>query len=361
MLAAVGTVGTDDGVSIAVQLIDRRSGQSSASAELRVSTADGASILVNPTFAGSTGTLCIVLSISEPKSTGMVKKVDPTTGQSFELEGRSWTTHHELVYFDGNKASFAGPFVIDDAPSLANVNVGASDEDLFLWTINEPAHVVTEKGSSIEPVAVLSVYPIGTGDARASMAAPGPWPVNGEPIVSLENDRVARLIDGTTFQDYSIGTGVIQHFRIESLDRVGSKPSPAWAERLSDGTPFVSAPGVGVAAIIDPADRYRTQGLLTYERAEYALGAPDRKAFVSGPTTTMYVLGSKDVGGLAAYDLLTGKQLFSWGGQHFSGITRIGDDSLLAVSPESPQLSIFDLSLRPIAITEVNIDVVAIY
>jgi hypothetical protein len=361
-IATVRITQGEAGATVSVSELDAKTGAPILSGSLQLPDVSGeSSLLVTPIFAADSTTLCMVLALTSPSPTLPLKKLDPSTGQELELFGATWMSHHELAFFDGKAGTFIGPFDLGDEPSLALCNVGANDDSLFLWTIDEPARVVTEKGTGLEPETSVSVFPIGQGKSTARWAAPGPWPVNGESVIAVAGGDIVRLILGTTLQVYSAEQGLIHEMEIPLLANVRAKPSAARMDLLGDGTLLLSAPAVGAAIIVDPASGFDTVATLSYPVPRYAGGAPERKCALSLDRRTIYVLGDANEGGLRAYDAKSGSTWRTYAsGQHFSGLQVLSDGTLLAVSPESPRLAAFNEGLEPVANGDVDLDVLAI-
>lgn len=348
------------GATVSVSYVDAKMGATTVTAVLVLpDLPQGTSLLVTPVFAEDSTTLCLVLSVTIPSPTGPIRKTDPDTGFVLQLDGAIWTSHHEIAFFDGVRASFAGPFDLDDAPALASVNVVATDKDLWLWTIDEPISIVKEKGSDAAPIARLSVFPLGSGQPRLVTAAPGPWPVNGEPLLPLATGEIARLVYGSDLQVYSSVDGTAETVVFPQLF-VGAKPSEPTMERRDDGTLFISAPVLGTALIVDPGQEFEVVRQVSYPIPLYAAGG--RQAVLSPTGDALYVLGDYRIGGsLACYDTASGKLRSSYrSGQQFSSLQLLGSGDLVAVGPTSPKLGTFTPDLEPIDFADTDIDIVAL-
>jgi hypothetical protein len=348
------------GASVSVSYVDAKTGATTVTADLLLpDLPQGTSLLVTPTFAEDSTTLCLVLSVTTPSPTGPVRKSDPDTGLVLELQGAVWTSHHEIAFFDGTRATFAGPFDLADAPSLASVNVVATGKDLWLWTIDEPISIVKEKGSNAAAVTRLSVFPLGSGQPRLVTPAPGPWPVNGEPVIPLANGQISRLVYGSDLQIYSSGDATAETVVLPQLF-VGAKPSEPAMERRDDGTLFISTPVLGTALVVDPAHAFEVVRQVSYPVPLYAAGG--RQAALSPAGDALYVLGDYRTGGsLACYDTASGNLRSSYrSGQQFSGLQLLESGDLVAVAPTSPKLGTFTPDLEPIDFADTDIDIVAL-
>lgn len=362
-LGLVSVVQYQSRTALTVSFVDITSGQVTRHGRVELSDLpSGTSLLVTPTFAADSVTLCLVLSITVPTDVHSITRIDPRTGGTETIQAATWVSHHALLYFDGRSGSFAGPFHLSDAPSLARVNVFADDRDLFLWTIDEPAAVLRSKdpGASA-PVPRLSAFPLGSGTARFTKPAPGPWPVNAEPIVRLMSGDIGRVVYGMELQVYSAADGAMTTFPIPQLEAVKAKPAFATMEARPDGMLFLTKPGIGSAVLIDPAQSYRAIAAVTYPIPVHASGAPSSKAALSTAGDTVYVLGGADTDGVAAYDMVTGarKALYA-NGQQFSGIHQLSSGDILAVGVTAPRLTLLTPDLEVIGKGDTDMQIVAI-
>jgi len=359
-LTSISQDGAD--AALTVSLLDTTTGTTSLRRTCKLPNVPAdASLLVTPAWAVDSTVLCLVLSITVPTWTGLITKVDPLTGAGVDVQTANWRSHHELLYFDGKKGDFIGPLDLDDAPSLASVNAVATDKELFLWTIDEPASFIREKGSDAAPSTRLSVFSLGSGKPGRVMSAPGPWPVNGEPVLPLGTGQVGRLVYGTDLHVYSSTDDSIQGVNFPQLT-VAARPSAPTIESRKDGTLFISAPVLGQALIVDPAKEFSIITSVSYPPPLYAGGAPDSKAALSASGDTLYVLGDPQTGGLAAYDTASGKIRDAFASaQQFSGVQLLQDGNILAVAPDAPRLGVFGPDLNSIFSADTDIDVVAIF
>ncbi|HXM54360.1 MAG TPA: hypothetical protein VOB72_03150 [Candidatus Dormibacteraeota bacterium] len=355
---ALTTVGESAGrAAVSVVLVDAASAAAVSQGTLTLRNfPEGALLLVTPTFAADSTTVALVLSISVPASRRTIRKLNPLTGELRDVATATWTSHHELAYFDRGTASFAGPFDLADAPSLARVTAIASASDLFLWSIDEAA--------AIHPrVAIprLAAYPLGSGRARFSVPAVGPWPVNGEPVAVLASGDVARLAYGRQVEVYSTRTGRATEVPIPELQGESAQPGAPAMEPRGDGTVFINNPAIGRAVVADPARSFAAVSTFTYPRPAAAIGGTESKAVLSGDGRTLYVLGGSQTGGLSAYDAATAKLVASYShGEHYTGIYQLAGGTLLAISPTSPRLVFFSPSLEPTGTADTDLHVAAV-
>src|SRR5258708_27926794 len=164
-------------------------------------------LLVTPAFAADSATVGLVLSVTVRSNISTISNLNPNTGQMPKVPTATWTSHHELAYFDVRSQLFNGPFDLADGASLARVSVIADDKDLFLWTVREAIAARSPKGFKsrlpIRPVQRLAAYPLGSAQARFSVPTAEPWPVSGEPVTLLPTGEIARLAYPPTGHVYS--------------------------------------------------------------------------------------------------------------------------------------------------------------
>jgi hypothetical protein len=363
-LLGLVSIAEDTEIQLSVSFLDAGSGATTSQGTLDlVGVPQGTSLLITSSFAADSTTLCLILSITVPTPTGMITKPDPVTGGVLQLAGATWVSHHALVYFDGSTSAFTGPFDLADAPSLARVNVTASDTDVYVWTMDEPAAIFRMKGAEGPmPTPRLSVFPLGLGTPRVIVAAPDAWPVNGEPCLPLGSGQIARLVYGTDLEIYSAGDGTMTRFPIPPLAEIGAKPSAPTMELRENGTIFLSAPAIGRAVVVDPSKSFGVLANVSYRPPLYAAGAPSGKAALAAAGDLLYVLGDTQVGGVAAYNVISGLVQQSYtDDRHYSGLHILPSGNLVAVAPTSPRLTILSGTLASIAQMDPELDVVAVY
>jgi hypothetical protein len=323
---------------------------------------EGTNILATPVFAPGTTTIAVVLAITEPGATRMIRKIDPLTGGLVTLPGTTYTSHHALAYFDTSSGAFTGPFHLDNAPALALTTAAANGSDLFLWTTAEPQASPSTKGrGSPAPLPHISAFPLGSGQARFSVLAANPWPAS-EPVVTLPSGDIARLVNGRTVQVCSAKTGDLTQTTIAPLNVAAAKPSAITMQTRPDGTVFITKPGIGRAVIADPADSFRVTTELSFPVPASPLGAPLSKAVLSASGDTLYVLGAAKTGGVSAYDVATGKLTASYSqGGGYSGLYLLPSGTLLAVSAANPRLTFYSSSLSPLGTAETSLQISAAF
>ncbi len=323
---------------------------------------EGTNILATPVFAPGTTTIAVVLAITEPGATRMIRKIDPLTGGLVTLPGTTYTSHHALAYFDTSSGAFTGPFHLDNAPALALTTAAANGSDLFLWTTAEPQATPSTKGrGSPAPLPHISAFPLGSGQARFSVPAASPWPAS-EPVVTLPSGDIARLVNGRTVQVCSAKTGDLTQTTIAPLNVATAKPSAITMQTRPDGTVFITKPGIGRAVIADPADSFRVKTEISFPVPTSPLGAPLSKAVLSASGDTLYVLGAAKTGGVSAYDVATGKLTASYShGGGYSGLYLLPSGTLLAVSAANPRLTFYSASLSPLGTAETSLQISAAF
>ena len=348
------------GAKVTLALVDSASAGISKQGSLTITgVTDGASILATPVFAPGTSTVAVVLAITEPTQRQLTHKAEPHTGRVLPMHAVTWTSRHALAYFDSRSGEFAGPFHLGNAPSLALTTVAANSSDLFLWTTREPQPA--QARPQAPPLPWVSVFPLGSGQARVSVPSPAPW-LAGEPVVTLSTGEVGRLVNGRAVQVSSARTGEVTQTTIAPLSVTRAKPSAVTMESRPDGTVFLTKPGVGRAVVADPADSFRVRAEVSFPAPASPLGAPWSKAALSPAGDTLYVLGGAKTGGVAAYDVATGKLAGSYShGRQYFGLYQLPSGTLLTVSPENPRLEFFSPGLSPLGTVATSLHVSAVF
>jgi hypothetical protein len=323
-----------------------------------------ANILVTPVFAPGSAIIPVVMAITVPTGRRLIRKADSRTGGMTSRWATTWRSHHALAYFDQGSATFAGPFHLADEPSLALSTAAANSSDLLIWTTREPQPDDQDdpaKPRSRELLSRVSAFPLGSGKARFSVPASGPWP-GGEPVVTLPNGDVARLVRGRDVQVCSARTGEVTELAVAPFSRIRAKPSAVTMQACPDGTVFMTKPGAGVAVVADPADSFRARADIRFPVPASPFGAPWSKAVLSQAGDILYVLGPASAGGLSAYHVATGALTASHSeGRHYAGLYRLSSGTLLAVAPESPRLAFFSPALRPVGTADTSLNVSAVF
>ena len=351
----------DDGARVTLTLIDAASAAIAQQGSVTVTgVPDEANILVTPVFAPDSAIIALVLAITVPASTRVIRKADSRTG-SVTSRATTWKSHHALAYFDRDSGAFTGPFHLSDEPSLALSTAAANNSDLVLWTTREPQPSDPAETRAQALLSRVSVFPLGSGRARFSGPTPAPWP-GGEPVVALQNGDVARLVRGRDVQVCSARTGTVTELAIAPLSRDRAKPSAVTMQRRLDGTVFMTKPGAGVAVLADPADSFRAKAHIRFPVPASPYGAPWSKAVLAPAGDILYVLGSAGTGGLCAYDVPSGALTASFSeGRHYAGLYQMPSGTLLAVGTENPRLTFFSSTLSPLGTAETSLHISAVF
>jgi hypothetical protein len=351
------------GAKVTLTLVDSTSAVVEKQGSLTITDIpDGTNILPTPVFAPGTATIAVVLAITEPGDKRLVSKKDPHTGAPAPMHAVTWTSHHALAYFDSRSGSFAGPFHLGNAPALALTTAAANGSDLFLWTTQEPQPDHSGKSRPRPaPLPWVSAFPLGSGRARVSVPSPAPWP-GGEPVVTLANSDVARLVNGRTVQVSSAKTGEVTQVTIGALNVIRAKPSAVTMQSRPDGTVFITKPGIGRAVIADPAEEFRVTAEVSFPVPAIPLGAPWSKAVLSPSGETLYVLGGAKAGGVSAYDVATGALTASYSdGATYAGLYQLPSGTLLAVSAANPRLAFFSPALSLLGTADTSLQISAVF
>ncbi|MGH3196855.1 MAG: hypothetical protein ACRDOH_08875 [Streptosporangiaceae bacterium] len=360
---ALATVhGVDDGARVTLTLIDAASAAIAQQGSVTLAgVPDGANILVSPVFAPDSAIIALVLAITVPSSRRVIRKAHPHTGGVTSQRATTWRSHHALAYFDRGNGAFTGPFHLSDEPSLALSTAAANDSDLVLWTTREPQPGDSAETRARALMSRVSVFPLGSGKARFSGPAPAPWP-GGEPVVTLPNGDVARLVRGRDVQVCSARTGNVTELAVAPLSRIRAKQSAVTMQAGPDGSVFMTKPGAGVAVVADPADSFRTRAHVRFPVPASPYGAPWSKAVLAPAGDTLYVLGSAGTGGLCAYDMASGALTASFSeGRQYSGLYQLPSGALLAVGTENPRLAFFSSDLSPLGTADTSLHVSAVF
>jgi hypothetical protein len=317
--------------------------------------AAGSSIIATPVFAPGTTTIALVLGVTEPTDPQPAVRRGSGHRAAVPFQAVTWVTHHELAYFDTASGCFSGPFSLGNAPALALHTAAANSADLFLWTTAEP-RPGSPKGTAA-PLPWISAFPLGSGTARFCVPAPGPRP-GGEPVATLPGGDIARLVNSTSVQVASAGTGEVTQTAISALGRLLAKPSAVTMTMRPDGSVFLAKPGAGRALITDPMASFGVLSQVEFPPPPYPGGGPSSKAVLSASGKTLYVLGGAGSGGLSAYDVASGTLTGSYSrGTHYNGLYLLPCGDLLAVGPANPRAEFFspDLDLLGTATTTLQI------
>lgn len=362
---ATTVLATVDGISggqrITLTLVDKAQLTVTAQGSIDITgIPDGTNILVTPVFATGTTVIPVVLAITVPTPAGSARKVDPVTGKPGTYPATAYRSQHAIAYFDSATSVISGPYYVHDEPSLALTTVAANSTQLFVVTTKEPQPAASLPAKA--PVSQMHAYPLGSGKARFSVPAFGPWP-GGEPVVTLGNGDIARLVNGRTIQVFGAKNGDLTQHTVAPINAVRAKPSSLTMETRSDGTVFLTKPGIGKAVIADPAHEFKTVREVTFPVPDKPAGTPWSKAVLSADASTLYTVGSAKTGGLAAYDVKTGALAGMYSQEEqYTGVYLMPSGSLLAVSgPANPRLSFFSPGLSPLGTASTTMQVAAVY
>lgn len=360
-LADVSATGSEPVVTVSI--VERTSATPAQKAviALRGVPADS-SILVTPVFSPDSSVVSLVLGISVPSNKQAVRKKDPATGGYQTIEVADWRSEHALAYFDRSTGAVTGPFYLDDGPSLSLSTAVSTANDLFVWTTPDPRATPRVKSHPVPPpLPSVSVFPLGEGKARLRVPSPAPWPA-GEPASPLPNGDVARFVNARTLQAVAARNGDITQVTVAALAAGRAKPSPVTMAAQSDGTLFLAKPSVGRAVIVDPASAFAVKHDVSFPAPARPSAGLRSKAVLAPSGDLLYVLGGAKSGGIAVYDVASGKIAAAYGdGRQYSGIYLLPSGTLLAVSPENPRLAYFSPELSPLGTADTSVFVSAVY
>jgi hypothetical protein len=362
-LALVTVKTVPGGSKVTLTLVDTASATIASRGSVTVTgIPDGTNILATPVFAPGSATIPLVLAITVPTGKQLIRKLNAHGGGVTIRSASTWRTHHALAYFDSASGAFTGPFHLADEPSLALSTAVANAEDLFVWTTREPQPDPSAKTHpKPPPLPQVNVYPLGSAKPRLSVPALAPWP-GGEPVVTLPSGDVARLVNGRFLQVCSARTGDVTQTVVGPLNVVRAKPSAVTMQARPDGTLFLTKPGIGRAAVLDPAASFRVTADVSFPVPASPLGAPWSKAVLSPSGDTLFVLGGAKTGGLSAYDVASGALTASYSqGHQYSGLYQLPSGTLLAVGPANPRLAFFSPTLSLLGAADTNLHVSAVF
>jgi hypothetical protein len=350
------------GAEITLSLLDATSAAVAQQGSVTVpGVPEDANVLVTPVFAPGSAIVSLVLAITSPAGKRLMRKAGPGTGSLAPQWATTWVSHHALAYFDQRNGAIAGPFRLSGEPSLALTSAAANRSDLVMWTTREPRPDDPAEIRAQASLTRLTVFPLGSGTASLSVSAPGPW-AGGEPLITLPDGDVARLVRGRDVQVCSPRTGKVTELGIAAFGRGRAKPSAVTMQARSDGTVFMTKPGVGVAVIADPAEKFRTKAQIHFPTPASPLSAPWDKVVLSPAGDTCYVLGPAPAGGITAYEVGSGKMVGSYSdGRQYAGLYQLPSGTLLAVGAENPRLAFFSAGLSPLGTADTNLDVSAVF
>jgi hypothetical protein len=321
-----------------------------------------ASVLVTPVFSPDSSVVTLVLGISVPSNKREIRKADPRTGATTTVVAADWRSEHALAYFDRKTGSLAGPFYLADGPSLSLSTAVVTSTDLFLWTTPDPRATPRSKSHPVAPpLPSVSAFPLGEGKARFRVPSPAPWP-GGEPARALANGDAARFVNARTLHVVSAKNGDLRQVAVAPLAAGRAKPSPVTMTAGPNETLFLAKPSIGRAVIVDPASGFAVKNNVSFEAPAKPFGGLTSKAVLSPSGEQLYVLGGAKSGGLAVYDVATGKIAGAYGdSRQYSGLYVLPSGTVLAISQDNPRLAYFSPELSPLATADTSLYVSAVY
>ncbi|HSZ42660.1 MAG TPA: hypothetical protein VK817_22085 [Trebonia sp.] len=321
-----------------------------------------ASVLVTPVFSPDATMLSLVLGISVPGPKRQVSKRDPRGGGVTTISAPDWRSQHALAFFDRSTGAVSGPFYLGDEPSLALSTVVATASDLFVWTTPDPRATPRSKSHPVAPpLPAVSVFPVGEGKARLTVPSPAPWP-GGEPAMALPSGDAARFVNSRTLHVVAAKSGDLRQVAVAPLNEGRAKPSPIMMTPGPRESLFLAKPSIGRAVIVDPASEFAVRNDVSFAAPAKPFGGLTSKAVLSPSGEQLYVLGGAKSGGLAVYDVASGKITGAYGdGRQYSGLYLLPSGTVLAVSQENPRLAYFSPELSPLATADTGMYVSAVY
>jgi hypothetical protein len=306
-------------------------------------------------MAADSATMAIVAGVTVPLArssvppyllAGSTKTVQPWTSVS----------HHELFYLNYKTGKTAGPFSLNDAPSLARSTAVATSDDLFLWTI------ANALPGTVAPDPNLSIYPLGSSSPRLVVPSPGPWPVSGEPTAPLPSGDAVRLLNGTQLAQFSAETGQATITDLSQQLSVAAAPSAPGFDLQANGTLLVTNPQAGRAVVISQLSNPGTgQAGLTLPAPGRAAAALGHAAALAPDGDTVYASGTETAGGLVAYSTSTGHTTAVYSnGQTYTGVYAF-DSAVVATSASAPQITVLSPELQTLQTSSTAFHVVGIY
>ena len=362
---AFPTVSTaPSGATVTLTLVDNATAAIETSASLHLpAVPQDASVLVRPVFASGSATVAVVIAVSVPTNWQTFQKT-PADGPAVSMASATWTTHHVLAYLDRATGTFSAPFDLGDAPSLAWTDAVADAQNLYLWTIREPAVSVGTKQKPLPaPPTRLLTFPLGSGRPARSARSAGAWP-NGAAGLVLGTGEIARVAEGRDLEVYSPKTGTSTRLKFAELQQESARAGATTVHLRPEGTLLIANAAMGRAIVVDPASSFRTVTVLDYPRPKIAIGGPDAKTALSPDGATLYTLGPASTGGLSAYEIATGELVAAYGdGTHYCGVYQLPSATLLAVNStdSGSQLGFFSPSLARLGASSTDMYVAEVF
>lgn len=360
-LALVSTSPTGSSRSVTLTLVDTQSGVTTSSRTLALPDASSAaSILTKPVFAGP-DTVVLLVAVSEPSQPRTIRKT-PATGREADTTGYTWTTHHQVAYFDRGKSAFSGPYPLrlGSNPYLALTDAAADSTHLYLWAVQDYSRIRLGRGTAHRSLTTeFFAIPLGSGTPAVVTASRGPWP-SGAGARILSTGHVARVLTGRDLELYSPADGSLRTVSLAPMHEVGAaKPGAITLDSLPNGNVLITNSAFGRATVVDPAARFATVAVADYPRVPY----PVRGASVSCDGTTLYTLGARDTGGLNAYRLTNGSLTASYShGETYTGVYQLTGGNLLTLTAgQQTGLSFFTPGLERVATAASDVLVAGVY
>ena len=358
-LALVSTSLPGSSRAVTLTLVDTRSGATTSSRTLPLPDASSAaSILTRPVSAGP-DTVVLLLAVSEPSRPRTVRKA-PAGGREAVTTGYTWTTRHQVAYFDRGTATFSGPYPLrlGADPYLALTDAAADATHLYLWAVQDYSRTRTDAARTALTTEFFAV-PFGSGTPAVATASAGPWP-SGANAQVLATGQVARVLAGRDLELYSPADGSLRTVSLGPMHELGAaKPGAITLESLPNGNALITNSALGRATVVDPAARFATVAVADYPRVPY----PVRGASASSDGTTLYTLGARDTGGLNAYSLANGSLTASYShGESYTGVYQLAGGNLLTLAAgRQTGLGFFTPGLEPVATAATDVLVAGVY
>jgi hypothetical protein len=360
-LALVSTSPAGASRSVTLTLVDTQGGATTARAALALPGASSAaSILSRPVFAGP-GTVALVIAISEPSQPRSMTKITPD-GRQAVTTGYTWTTSHQVAYFDRATSAFGGPYPLSFGadPYLALTDAVADSSHLYLWAVRDYSRIRVGNGAQ-RPSLTTEFFAIPLGSGAPALVAPslGPWPAGAEAHI-LATGHVARVIAGRDLEVFSPADGSLHTVTLAPMHEVGAaKPGAVTLETLPSGNSLVANSAFGRATVVDPAAGFTIASVIDYPKVPY----PVRGASVSSDGTTLYTLGARETGGLNGYRITSGALTTSYThGETYTGVYRLPGGNLLTLTAGGKTgLSFFIPQLERAATATTSVLVAAAY
>jgi WD40 repeat protein len=361
VLALVSTSPTGASRTVTMTLVDTQSGATTSRSTLALPGASSAaSILTRPVFAGSE-TVVLLMAVSEPSEPRTVRK-NPATGRGAVTTGFTWTTNHQVAYFDRAKSTFSGPYPMRLGPNpyLALTDAAADSTHLYLWAVQDYSRIRIGKGAANPSLNTqFFAIPLGSGTPAVAAASPGPWP-SGAGARILSTGHVARVLAGRDLEVYSPADGSLRTVTLAPMHEAGAaKPGAVTLESLPDGNVLITNSALGRATVVDPAAGFATAAVIDYPRVPQ----PVRGASVSSDGSTLYTLGARSTGGVNGYKLANGALITSYThGESYTGVYQLAGGNLLTLTA-GPQtgLSFFTPRLERVATATTAVLVGGVY